>query len=102
MLKFKRRAADVPCDPSNCSATAYIEKVLGDFTGIAEKLTEGQVQMQINLAKLTEAMGGIKRLDGDLTKLEDKVDKNSQVLWKVVGVGMALAMVIPLVIQNFM
>ena len=100
---FTRRKDDKTsvCDVTNCSAQEYVRKVSDDFTRIAERLTEGQITMQINLAKLTESVAGIKRLDNDLSKLENKVDKNSEMLWKVVGAAMAVAVIIPLVIEKF-
>jgi len=98
---FRRRATDAKCDASNCPTQDYVEQVLGDFTKIADKLTEGQVQMQVHLARLTESLSGIKRLDDDLGKLEDKVDQNSQMLWKVVGGVSVIALVAPIIVGNF-
>ncbi len=103
----KRRHGDkldegAPCERSDCPIKSDVDNVLNDFTRLAEKLTNGQVQMQLNLAKLTEAIGGIKRIDGDVNRLEDKVDKNSQMLWKVVGIFSACATVIPIAVGIFL
>jgi len=102
MLFNRRRADDRDCNPSSCGVQPYLEKVLGDFSSVAEKIAENQVALQVNMAKLTEAVGGIKRVDADLSKLEDKVDKNSVILYKVVGIGMAIAAIAPIVVSKYL
>ena len=100
-MNFRRRVTDVKCDTSNCPTQDYVEQVLGDFTGIANKLSEGQMQMQVSIARLGENIKGIKGISDDLSKLEDKVDKNSQMLWKVVGGVSVVALVAPILIGKF-
>ena len=102
MPMFKRRSTDTPCDATNCTAHAQVEQVLGDFTSIAEKLSDGQLQMQLSIARLGENIKGIKSISEDLGKLEDKVDKNSQLLWKVVGGVSVVALVAPVIISKFL
>ena len=92
----------VECDPSMCDAHAHVERALDDFKMIADKIADNQVSLQINLAKLTESMEGVKRLGERVEKVEGKVDENSKLMYKMVGIGMAGAVVVPIVLQKFM
>ena len=96
MSKKKKRY--MQCDPTQCEE--YVEQALGDFKEIANKIAENQVSIQVNIAKLTESLEGIKRLNERVEKVEDKVDSNSALMYKMVGIGMAGAAILPLVVQK--
>lgn len=96
--ELRRRATD--CSPSLCGMQEKVDGALEVFKSIAEKLTENQTQLRISVAKLTESVEGIHRLDDRVDKLEDIVRKNSALMYKIVGIGMAGAILLPSLLKH--
>ena len=86
------------CDPVACGMEAKVEKVMERFYHIAEKLTENQQSMQIQIVKLTENMQAIAKMDDRMDDMEQDIKKNSMMMYKAVGMGMAAAAVAPFLI----
>jgi len=90
----KKRKKTVRCDPKECGMEMKVDKMMDKFSTVAEKLTE-------NIQKLTDQGKFVEKLDQKIDRVESKVDKNSQMVWKMAGVGMAGVVIIPLLFQLF-
>lgn len=92
-----RRRED--CNPEVCGVERRIEGVMERFTLVSEKLTENQTNMRISIQKLTDNAEFVNKLDQKVDRVEAKVDRNSQLVWKIVGAGMMVAFLVPLALQ---
>lgn len=93
-----KKKEKVGCTPTECGMEDKINKVMERFYHIAEKLTENQQTMQIQIQKLSDNVEGIKRLDCRLDDMEVDVKKNSIMMYKAMGIGMAVAVALPFIV----
>ena len=89
------------CDPVKCGMEEKLQRVMDKFTTIAEKLAEGQQDIRITLQRLTDNMEFVEKLDEKVDRVECKVDKNGAMVWKMVGTGGALLILIPLALELY-
>ena len=89
------------CDPVVCGMEAKVEKVMERFYHIAEKLTENQQSMQIQIVKLTENMQAIAKMDDRMDGMEQDIKTNSMMMYKMVGGAVEVAALIP-VLMNYL
>lgn len=90
------------CNAKECGMEGKLEGLFERFTTVSEKLTDNQVEMRMSIQHLTDNMKGIKRLGDRMEKLEDKVDVNSSMMWKIVGFGIAVASIVPFVVSHIL
>ena len=86
-----RRSSD--CNPEVCGMSSKMD-------GIFERFTENQNRMAISIQKLTDNSVFVEKLDQKLDRVEAKVDKNSQVVWKMVGIATACAIIAPYILKH--
>ena len=94
----KKQKKTVGCDPRICGIEVTVKEVFREFKEIAGKLTENQTSMQLQIQKLSDNIGVIGKVEKRMEKIEDKVDKNSMMMYKVVGVAMAFAAATPFLV----
>ncbi len=85
-----------------CGSHQYIERTLEDFKTIAGEMAKSQVAVQVSIAKLTESVEGLWRIDQRVDKIEGKVEENSKMMYKMVGIGMCVAAVVPVVLRKLL
>jgi len=88
----------VRCDPRTCGIEVTVKEVFREFKDIAGKLTENQTSMQLQIQKLSDNIEVIGKVEKRMDKIEEKVDKNSMMMYKVVGIGMAFAAATPFLV----
>lgn len=92
--KVKNRRKD-DCDPLKCGMQTKLEQALDKFTHIAEGLAENHTALRLNVVTLTENMKGLEEVKLDMKEMQKEIRKNSALVYKIVGGGMALAALIP-------
>ena len=90
----------VMCDPRDCGIEETVEKVFNKFSEVTEKLVENQGIMQVQIQRLTDNIEVIGKVEKRMDKIEEKVDRNSVMVWKMVGIGMAGAIAGPLLLSK--
>lgn len=89
------------CNPDTCSAHMYVEEAVKALEGIARKLSEGQTEIRVHLAKLSENSESVSRLHSRIDALEDKIEVQQKFVYKLIG-GISVAVfVIPLIVGHF-
>lgn len=92
--------------PNNCSTKEGTECIMEDrvtevverFGRLAEKLSENQIEIRMSIVKLTENMHELHRVHERVDIMEVDLKKITPLVYKMVGVAMTVAVVIPLVI----
>lgn len=97
-LKAKRRK----CSPFDCGMEDKVNNIMERFTRVSEKLTDNQIEMRLSIQKLSDNIDSMKSLSAKQDKLEEKVDKNSQMVWKMAGGMSLLALAVPVLLNFFM
>lgn len=96
--KLNRRSTD--CSPTECGMQQKLDMALEKFAGIAQQLTENHQALRENVIALTENVKGVQKMEHRLDVLEGEVRKNSALVYKIVGIGMAVATVAPFIFQH--
>ena len=84
-----------------CRMEGRIEEVVERFSRLAEKLTENQIEMRMNIVKLSENMHDLKRVHGRVDQVEQDVKKLTPLVYKMVGVCATAALILPIAISYF-
>jgi len=90
------------CDPRDCGIEDTVKEVFGKFVGIAEKLTDNQAVMQLQIQKLTDNIEVIGKVEKRIEKVEDKLSDNTKLIYKIMGVGLAAAIILPVLLGRLM
>ena len=96
----KKKIKEVRCDPRYCGLDEKLEKFMDRISEVIIKLTDGQVKSDLSIQKLIDQGKFVEKLDSKIDRVEAKVDKNSQMVWKMVGIGMATAIVVPVILAK--
>jgi len=99
MGKKQKKVRD--CSPAECGMEIKVDGFISKITQAIEKLTDNQHSLSLSIQKLTDQGEFVNKLDQKIDRVEAKVDKNSQMVWKMAGVGMAAVVMIPLLFQVF-
>lgn len=84
-----------------CKMEGRIDDVVERFSRLAEKLTENQIEIRLNIVKLTENMHDMKRVHGRVDKVEEDIKKIAPLVYKMVGVATFLAVLIPAILTEY-
>jgi len=90
------------CSSETCSAHQYVEEAVRALEGIAEKLSEGQTEIRIHLAKLSENMESVARLHKRIDSLEAKVEHQGVFMYKLLGGAIVLSVLLPPIIEHWL
>ena len=72
-----------------------METIMSRFSSIAEKLADNQVEMRMSIQQLSDNFKLIEKMDRKIEDVENKVDKNSQMVYKLVGGVVVLSVLAP-------
>ena len=75
-----------------------MEQFMDRIEGIVKTLSDNQQTIGLSIQKLTDQFEFVEKLDTKIDRVECKVDRNSHMVWKMVGIGMALAIAGPAMI----
>lgn len=90
------------CNPKDCAVHEYVLNALDRFDTMANKLAEGQQQLQLNIVKLTENLEGVKRLHERVDKAEARVGELEKFMYKAIGGLGVVTLILPLIINYFL
>ncbi len=82
-----------------CSAHKYVEESVKALEGIARQLSEGQTEIRINLARLTENMESVSRLHDRIDVFEAKMEDQQRFIYKLIGGLIVISIGLPLVLR---
>lgn len=85
-----------------CRMEPRIEEVIQRFGRLAEKLTENQIEIRLNIVKLSENIHDLRRVHGRVDKLEEELKKLIPLIYKMIGVATAVAIAIPVITSVFL
>ena len=97
MGKGKKR---VKCDTRDCGIEDTVKEVFDKFSRISEKLAENQNIMQVQIQKLTDNIQIIGKVETRIEKMEDQMDNNTKLIYKIMGIGLAAAVAGPVLLSK--
>jgi len=98
MAKKKMRRKD-DCNPTDCGMQKKLEDIGEKWSGIAKQLTENHQALRENVVELTANIKGMGKLEKRTDRLEEEVKNNSRLVYKIVGIGMAVAALMPALLK---
>ena len=94
--KKKKRKEIVECDTGKCVVMSKVEQFMTSITDVVDKVADNQQTINLSIQKLTDQFEFVEKIDCKVDKLEERVNNNSKVVWKMVGGGVALMIMIPI------